>query len=468
MASIRVHFLEVRPFHEAGRRAASFTVTRTPMVGQTGSNESFVVNARSVLIVSLGLNLVLGTWVVAKLRRAPAGVVALPAAEGTVARSLPIWSLKKTNVIEVITNRVDAPRFHWSSLETNDFEAYVANLRGFGCPEHTVRHLVMGEIEALYAERVVAAEQPGSFWETPRQQRARELRMHREQAALEEEKRAIIRRLFRVDWSLKAEREWVTDETACFLIGFLPDEKAIHLVDTIMRLEKVMRLFQEETDRIVIDTDEPRIEAILAEAKRQLEFGLSPLEVQEGTLRGVNLAQSFMERNGLVGVSLTGDELRRITAIGSRGKDFVVLALLRELYGDLHGEENDIEDIVRQVSPEAQREIHAMLGEQRSAAYERSKDEAFREFAGIASGLDLPLESTVKAYEIRRAAEAALIQLNSNTEMSAEQRRAALDTMRRETEQAITAAVGAPAAKAFFNPDRGWARNNFGARGARR
>ncbi len=427
------------------------------------------MNARSILILSLGLNLILGTWVVAKLRRAPANVASLPAADSPGAGSLPVWRVERANLVEVTTNRVEAPGFRWSLLETNDFEAYVANLRGIGCPDHTARHLVVGEVEALYAGREAEAEQVGLFWETPGQRRARETRVRREQAALEDEKRSLLRRLVGVDWSGKAEREWVTDDSACLIIGFLTDDKAVRLADTAMRLEKWTRAFREETDGIVIDSDEPRLEALVGEAKRELESGLSPAEVQETTLRGVNLVKSFMERDALFGVSLTGDELRRMTAISSRDKDFITMGLRAELEGNRHGESNDIEDIIKKVSPEAEREIQAMLGDQRFAAYERSKDDAFREFASTARRLDLPLDSTVKAYEIRRTAEAAARELRANSEMAPEQRRAALDAMRRETEQAITAAVGAPAAKEFFREDQGgWARNAFGAKGVKR
>jgi hypothetical protein len=132
--------------------------------------------------------------------------------------------------------------------------------------------------------------------------------------------------------------------------------------------------------------------------------------------------------------------------------------------------EKNIQEIMMQLSPEAEREIAGLLGPQKFVAYERSKDGAFREFAEIGSRLEqpLPLEVTVKAYDIRRAAEAAVRQLNSSEELSGEQKRAGLEGIRRETEQAITAAVGATAAKEFFRQDRGWARNTFGARGAKR
>ncbi|MEY2408990.1 MAG: hypothetical protein QOF48_1660 [Verrucomicrobiota bacterium] len=399
--------------------------------------------------------------------RGNVAIIETPEAAGS-GRLTPVWRVKRTNVIEVSTNRVDAARFHWSSLETNDFEVYVANLRGVGCPEYTVRHLVSGEIEALYAVRVAAAEKPGPFWETPKQRRAREVAMHREQASIVQEKRAILKRLLGMDWSAKAEREWVTDDHACLILGFLPDEKAMRLMDVAMGLETVTRAFRDETGGIVIDTDEVRLEALVQGAQRELEYGLSPEEVQEGTLRGIHLARSFMERNSLTGVTLNGDELRRMMAATARGKNFIAAGLRSELDANRHGEHQDIEDIMTETSPEAEREIRAMLGEQRFASYERSKDEAFREFAGVAKRLEVPLESTVKAYEVRRAAETAARDLNSNSEMAPEQRRAALNTMRRETELAITAAVGAEAAKEFFRDDRGWARAAFGPKEAKR
>ena len=85
------------------------------------------MSARAILILSLGLNLVLGAWVLAKPRRAPATHAAQPVSEVPAAKSLPVWRVQRTNVIEVTTNRVDAPGFHWSQIETNDYDAFVAH-----------------------------------------------------------------------------------------------------------------------------------------------------------------------------------------------------------------------------------------------------------------------------------------------------------------------------------------------------
>jgi hypothetical protein len=173
----------------------------------------------------------------------------------------------------------------------------------------------------------------------------------------------------------------------------------------------------------------------------------------------------MMEHQQYAGVSITGNELRRITAISIRGRDPIDLALRSEL-DHAADRDGDIEDLLRETPPEAQREIAELLGD-RFPAFERSKDAAFQEFAGASERLSLPMDSAVKAYEIRRAAESAARDVRNAPGMDAQQRRAALEAMRKETEQALASVVGSPAVKEFFQSDRGWARSAFGAREAK-
>ncbi|XHR28643.1 MAG: hypothetical protein ACFUZC_22340 [Chthoniobacteraceae bacterium] len=44
----------------------------------------------------------------------------------------------------------EPPLFQWSSLESEDYPTYVANLRKIGCPERTLRDLIHGELDGLY------------------------------------------------------------------------------------------------------------------------------------------------------------------------------------------------------------------------------------------------------------------------------------------------------------------------------
>ena len=59
---------------------------------------------------------------------------------------------RETLRVSVLQENESAP-FHWSTLESTNFEVYVANLRAVSCPESTVRDIVFGELEDLYTQK---------------------------------------------------------------------------------------------------------------------------------------------------------------------------------------------------------------------------------------------------------------------------------------------------------------------------
>ena len=50
----------------------------------------------------------------------------------------------KTNLV---VRRIN---FTWSQIETNDYRAYIANLRSIGCPDATIRDIIVADVNALY------------------------------------------------------------------------------------------------------------------------------------------------------------------------------------------------------------------------------------------------------------------------------------------------------------------------------
>lgn len=43
--------------------------------------------------------------------------------------------------------------FRWSQLESTDYRQYIANLRGIGCPEQTIRDIVTADVASLYERK---------------------------------------------------------------------------------------------------------------------------------------------------------------------------------------------------------------------------------------------------------------------------------------------------------------------------
>jgi hypothetical protein len=101
------------------------------------------------LTLSLILNLILLGCLVAGLKPArnadngqPLAMAARPA---TVTNFVTVSVSTPTNTINP---------FRWSQLEsTNNYRAYVANLRAVGCPERSVRAIVMADMNALFFKK---------------------------------------------------------------------------------------------------------------------------------------------------------------------------------------------------------------------------------------------------------------------------------------------------------------------------
>ena len=43
--------------------------------------------------------------------------------------------------------------FSWRDVESTDYPTYIANLRDIGCPEQTIRDIIIADINAMYSRR---------------------------------------------------------------------------------------------------------------------------------------------------------------------------------------------------------------------------------------------------------------------------------------------------------------------------
>src|SRR3989442_242628 len=66
-------------------------------------------------------------------------------------------------VTNVVVKEVPAPpetvektsvvRMNWTNVESADYRAYIANLRSVGCPEETIRDIIIADVNKLYASK---------------------------------------------------------------------------------------------------------------------------------------------------------------------------------------------------------------------------------------------------------------------------------------------------------------------------
>ncbi len=99
----------------------------------------------SVLMVSMGLNLVLAVGMVWSWCREP--VVRTVSVSTPAQRAAPA----PQKAASTFSQR---PPFQWRELESPDFATFIKNLRGIGCPEPTIRDIVSGELTEIYEQKL--------------------------------------------------------------------------------------------------------------------------------------------------------------------------------------------------------------------------------------------------------------------------------------------------------------------------
>ena len=60
--------------------------------------------------------------------------------------------------VTTVTNTVAVTNdFRWAQLESEDYRAYITRLRSIGCPEQTIRDIVIADVDKLLAPKMQAA-----------------------------------------------------------------------------------------------------------------------------------------------------------------------------------------------------------------------------------------------------------------------------------------------------------------------
>jgi hypothetical protein len=212
--------------------SASLGLLRLGVCPNNGS-----MRGRAALWFSLGINVALAAtlWRVLTL---PDQIVPGTGPDPGDAVTLPVTV--RTNVV------VRRENFVWNQIESEDYPTYIANLRAIGCPEPTIRDIIVAEVTQHFARRratevITGAQQwwrfepdPEIAWAAIDQVRA-----------LEDERRALLTRLLGPDWE-SADYPMPSIETLAPMdgpiLGNLPPETRL----AVQQIERIALERQQE------------------------------------------------------------------------------------------------------------------------------------------------------------------------------------------------------------------------------
>ena len=360
---------------------------------------------RGLFLASLGVNVALAAgWYVFAHRHVP------PRIEAQVAPEAP---QVKTNVV------IRRQYFSWAEVESPDYPTYIANLRAIGCPEQTIRDIIIAEVNALYSRKlatevITPAQQWWRSQPDPKvvQAAARRIR------ALEEQRRELLTRLLGPSWESgdlanlpRPSRPGVALDGP--VLGVMPAETKQAVEGVSARAQERLQAYLDAQRDAGKSADPVELAKLRQQTRNELAGLLSPQQLEEYLLRYSQEANNLRSDLGtLKYFNASPDEFRNLF----RATDPIdeKIALL--------GNGTDPNTVAARNGLIQQRDdaIKRALGKDRYQQYVLLHDPLYQDAVAAANDAGTP-EAAKTLYQINLAASQQQAAIQADTNLTAQQ-----------------------------------------------
>ncbi|MEW6303561.1 MAG: hypothetical protein AB1705_08830 [Verrucomicrobiota bacterium] len=384
----------------------------------------------AVLLVALNLALLGG---VLYLIRA---IGAKPAQPQVIVKQAPPVVVKEPEIVTVVKTN----DFKWAQLESEDYRTYIQRLRAIGCPEETIRDIIISDVEKLMAPRIKALALPKkdlTYWESEEKELEDPRAYH--EAALQQlevdfEKRDIVQELVGVD--LVAERMKAQGQEDYFgqRLAFLPEDKRIEmrkLLERYNRTEAAMREKVWAEGETLTPEDEAQIRQIQQRRETEIAALLTPEEWRQYELW--LSPTSYKVRDSLFGMNVSEGEF---LAVFQAQKEFDSQWAWTDLSDD------SVREAYEAATGKFQAGLRQTLGETRYRDYERAQDPDFRQLSIAAARNQVPRKKAEEVYEVKRISLLSRQSVVEDAALTEEQKETVLREMTLETDRTVRGLLG--------------------------
>ena len=386
---------------------------------------------RAFALISLGVNLLLiGAWLL--LPRHPlAGSLATQARadETTGGPSRPNVVLRRQ-------------LFSWQEVESPDYPTYITNLKNIGCPEQTIRDIIIADVNSLYARRraleLVTPEQ--QWWRSEPDTNVVQVAVEKARV-LDSERRNLLTQLLGPSWESgdlvnlpRPSHPGVLLDGP--VLGALPGDAKQAIQDINARSEARMQSYLDLVRQQGKTPDPVELAKLRQQTRDDLTRVLPPGQLEEFLLRYSQEANGLRTDLGqLRYFNATPDEFRAMfRAIDSVDQQIALLA-----------DSTDPNSVQNRQALEAQRDnaLKIALGADRYAEYQMLHDPLYRQAVATAQQAGTP-DSAQTIYQINLAAASTQEAITNNAGLSADQKAIELKQLELEQLKANSLAMGRP------------------------
>ena len=213
------------------------------------------------------------------------------------------------------------------------------------------------------------------------------------------------------------------------IFNFLPDEKRTAVLKIMTDMQtKMAKTMDNGTPDMV------ELSKVQKEMDKSIKALLTPEEALDYDLRLSNTAN--MMRMQSAGYEPNEKEFLSVFNLKKSFDDQFSMLVQP---GDLPKDEQEKRAAAEKKLKE---DIKATLGDQRYAEYERAQDYNFQAMLNAAKKSDLGLAEAAQVYDMKKLAEQKAAELRSNSKLSNEERTAALQAIRTQTERSMQQTLG--------------------------
>jgi hypothetical protein len=394
------------------------------------------MRGRAVLWVSVGINIALAVtlWRVLSLLESPTTDTAAVSPEtitqpGTV----------RTNIV------VRRENFVWSHIESEDYPTYIANLRAIGCPEPTIRDIIVAEVTQMFARRratevTTASQQWWRFepdldvaWAAIEQIRA-----------LEDERRALLTSLLGPDWE-SADYPLPPIETLAPMdgpiLGTLPAETrlAVQQIERAALDRQEQYLASQET--LGFQPDPIELAQLRQQTRAELAAVLDPEALEEYLLRYSHEASEL--RRQLRAFDPSPEEFRAL---------FRALDPIDQQLALLGSDSNPVTAGQRQrLEAERERVAQTLLPADRREQYQLSQDPLYRQARDVARLADVSDDTILPLTALYGLTEVEIQRIRNDPSLSPEERTEQLEAARTARDDSVRELLGDEAYQRYLD-----------------
>jgi len=354
------------------------------------------------------------------------------AAAQSAAAELAAWKAETARVQKAepgVVYRTNA--FSWNQLESTDYREYIANLRAIGCPESTIKDIILTDVMRLYAQRRGKYYHNGrefKFWETNEKRLLKQSQLEEREKALAEidkELPAVLRELLGINYERELNKYFVDADEDNSRLGFLSEEKrdqALALREKFEGEREKAQLLHADAETLKkIDAEqEAAFSGLLtADEKEQYELCMSPIADQL--------------RQQLVGFNPTEEEFKNLFKREKAVED----AYAYQDAGD--GSTAQAKAAAEQAAMDA---FKGDLAPDRATQLQQASDPEYQNLCELSEQFDLPAETSSAVLDMRKTAEDERRQLLGDKDIPPDKVAEALKAIQDETEKAARQALG--------------------------